>query len=675
VHIFIGLVALGMAAPAEIPLLLPIAFATAFHPVVGPTIQLQMRLVTYAVISIPFALLYRYHPVDTGSEFGQLVNLAFYAGLFGLTLVVIKLYSVPDVKRLPRALALSGLTVAGMGTELGHEVYLVLLVVYGAATLVLVRAQLAPRLSRRRGTRLLHAGAFGVCCVAAVGLSIYLAGLMEQREDEIRRFLFRYPQRRRGIGASIGFSDSSSLETITRHYRDSREDDRVALRAWGGTSPGYLRGRVYLRYIQGEWLAEGLGGGEAREVNPQEDPDYPEGLRRLILPGRRDPGLYAEPALTVLPRKRFGGHVFLPLSAAAVDIGTRVLLLQPGNAVRSPRRSTHLGYGVHLAEPPFFDAPEGERGLSRAERAAGVPAGGYTRDPLHAGLRRALDGALRKAGLHRGPVAADDAVERLLVHFHRRYEYELGVELAEGTDPLVQFLDLENGPRAGHCEFFASAGTLLLRRLDIPARYVTGFVMRERNPWGDLWLARNRDAHAWVEYRDPEAGWRIADFTPPSGQPGTGGAGGGGFLEYVQAQWERISALIDRRGLLTLLLEGMAYAGGWLIETWWRVTLLVLALAGVFLRRFWRGWGRRRVDVVSRRAFTGELADLRRNYFRLQWRLRWRGLGKDPDETLAEYAERLEEEPPFPAREEAVRVVRTLDALRYRPGPPGPAGA
>jgi transglutaminase-like putative cysteine protease len=65
-----------------------------------------------------------------------------------------------------------------------------------------------------------------------------------------------------------------------------------------------------------------------------------------------------------------------------------------------------------------------------------------------------------------------------------------------GTHPVDQFLF---DARAGFCEHYASAMALLLRAGGIPARVVVGYQGGERNPFGDYWIVRQANAHAWVE--------------------------------------------------------------------------------------------------------------------------------------------------------------------------------
>lgn len=70
--------------------------------------------------------------------------------------------------------------------------------------------------------------------------------------------------------------------------------------------------------------------------------------------------------------------------------------------------------------------------------------------------------------------------------------------------------------KSGHCEYFATAATLLLRAADVPARYSIGFSVMEKNPDTDEWIIRGTHAHAWTRVWDNELqAW--VDFDPTPG--------------------------------------------------------------------------------------------------------------------------------------------------------------
>ena len=67
--------------------------------------------------------------------------------------------------------------------------------------------------------------------------------------------------------------------------------------------------------------------------------------------------------------------------------------------------------------------------------------------------------------------------------------------------------------RSGHCEYFATATVLLLRRLHIPARYAVGYAVHEGS--GNKYVVRERDGHAWCLVWNGKT-WEDFDTTPAS---------------------------------------------------------------------------------------------------------------------------------------------------------------
>lgn len=98
-------------------------------------------------------------------------------------------------------------------------------------------------------------------------------------------------------------------------------------------------------------------------------------------------------------------------------------------------------------------------------------------------------------------------------YFEREFAYStyLSKPQSQGT-PLADFLLIT---RAGHCEYFATATTLLLRAAGVPARYATGYSVQEWSPLEDNYIVRERHAHAWVRAWIDER-WVDFDTTPPA---------------------------------------------------------------------------------------------------------------------------------------------------------------
>lgn len=84
-----------------------------------------------------------------------------------------------------------------------------------------------------------------------------------------------------------------------------------------------------------------------------------------------------------------------------------------------------------------------------------------------------------------------------------------------GKDFLSYFL---NESREGYCVHFATAATVILREMGIPARYVEGFVvtnneLKSVNAVG-MYSIPFKNGHAWTEYYQEGVGWVPLDVTP-----------------------------------------------------------------------------------------------------------------------------------------------------------------
>ncbi|MEP7360206.1 MAG: transglutaminaseTgpA domain-containing protein [Chloroflexota bacterium] len=75
--------------------------------------------------------------------------------------------------------------------------------------------------------------------------------------------------------------------------------------------------------------------------------------------------------------------------------------------------------------------------------------------------------------------------------------------------------------KKGYCEYFATAMTMMLRTMGIPARYVLGYLPGQQQEDGS-WRVDRGAAHAWVEVYFPHNGW--VEFDPTPGNTANGQA-------------------------------------------------------------------------------------------------------------------------------------------------------
>ncbi|GAB2504406.1 DUF3488 and transglutaminase-like domain-containing protein [Arenimonas alkanexedens] len=111
----------------------------------------------------------------------------------------------------------------------------------------------------------------------------------------------------------------------------------------------------------------------------------------------------------------------------------------------------------------------------------------------------------------RAEAAGDDeaVVRRALAWIGEEFSYSLNV-LPSGRDAVDDFL-FET--RVGFCQHFSSAFATLMRGAGIPSRVVIGYAGGYRNRYGDYWVVRGMDAHAWNEVWLDGRGWVRVDPT------------------------------------------------------------------------------------------------------------------------------------------------------------------
>jgi transglutaminase-like putative cysteine protease len=259
--------------------------------------------------------------------------------------------------------------------------------------------------------------------------------------------------------------DGSRTTTAIGELGRLKLSGRVVVRLRGeGPPPARLRDGAYESFAHDTWFARQ---NIFRAVVPEGDATWR--LSTAEVSGRWGLSMWLE-----------GGRGALPLPPGTVQLdGLNVERVEasPSGSVRAVKGPPLLGFTARVSRSAPGDAPPGPADL-------GVPAV----------IAPKLDAVIAEAGLAAIPAASRP--EAIVEFFASRFHYTTHLETADGQRrTLPQFLSVD---RRGHCEYFASATTLLLRRLGIPARYATGYAVHE---WSDLegaWVIRARDGHAWT---------------------------------------------------------------------------------------------------------------------------------------------------------------------------------
>lgn len=315
--------------------------------------------------------------------------------------------------------------------------------------------------------------------------------------------------------------------------------------------PVYLRGDIGVSFNGESWTALK----DEYSKNPyykQIEDFYPESMYQVA---RQISSYYGFDPDSFLPLQKVSidylrktGVVFQPLAAYELDYKDSEYFESYGDTVFRTNGRKYLNTYESLALTPNMSFLSLRQFINDAASAGNgdwtIP-GGVSADQYHNYMESYLsycdmykkenntviDGLvaeLYELGYLSGGMDRYSAADGICRYFKDNFSYSLTVD--NGDDVLDSFL---YKTKEGHCALFATSATLALRRLGIPARYVTGYVVSgqgEKTADGYAYTLREKDLHAWVEVYFKNIGWLPFDPTAAvsgyaeliSGQPQTG---------------------------------------------------------------------------------------------------------------------------------------------------------
>jgi len=328
---------------------------------------------------------------------------------------------------------------------------------YPAAALLVGWALLA-RQPRRRWLPCIGSAAAGVLLGYAIHVGVArLQNSVEEWGAELYYDLF------------VASADPFRERTRIGDLGQLKLSDRIVLRVVPeGPRPAeiLLREAVFDSYASGEWRSA-----QRAFENRQRTGD----AWRL----GDGPGMHAVTVRQTLA----GGEGLLALPAGA----RRLTRLDAGTVVESMPGGT-----TRVKDAPRFIAPR----IAYDDEAdtASLPGAVDLRVPDH--LAAVLDQVIAASRLAQGsPEATIQAVREF---FGSRFAYTLYLASPGAGGAGRTLSDFLLRDRQGHCELFATATVLLLRRAGVPARYAVGYSAQEYSDLESAFIVRHRHAHAWA---------------------------------------------------------------------------------------------------------------------------------------------------------------------------------
>jgi hypothetical protein len=229
-------------------------------------------------------------------------------------------------------------------------------------------------------------------------------------------------------------------------------------------------------------------------------------------------------------------------------------------------------------------------------------------------------------------VTAEQKLAAIQHFFAAKFSYSTwqGADKLAATNETVLGRFLLNS-RSGHCEYFATATVLLLRQLNIPARYAVGYAVHEKSGHG--YVVRGRDAHAWCLAWDERAKtWMDFDTTPASWVAEEGKHKS--LLEWVSDAWSWVGFQFAK------FRWGQANLRQYLL--WALVPVLALLLYQILFRR---GRNRRARPKAESSAAAVLWPGLDSEFYQLERKLAARGVPRQVGELFSDWLTRALADP------------------------------
>jgi len=324
--------------------------------------------------------------------------------------------------------------------------------------------------------------------------------------------------------------------------------------------------------------------------------------------------------MTIRYESVFADAVFAPLGTSFLEAPLNLLLRDNDDIVYAPKLHSGLNYRIAYTKSAYRKPPTGLQG----RRMLNIP--------------NQLDPDIRQMAsrIFAGCSTTTEKIDAVISYFRTNYTYVLGLDIPPERDKLTHFLLEES---TGYCEYFASGAAILLRLAGVPTRYVTGFLVTEKDEQDQFWVARNMDAHAWAEAWDQERNqWTIVEATV------------GGDLTAAPAA-EQLLRMRGGTGTLGQLLQALYQYGlfgvlSWLFESYGILAGLVLlmsVLGGALSLFLFRRCNRKKSKgrTQSRSVRNPGLVTLHKMLARMDRRVKAAGQRRELSETLHVFSSRL----------------------------------
>ncbi len=517
--------------------------------------------------------------IQGGTSFRTLVlsnmlnNISYFLNFFLMFIIIINIYRVKNASDYYMSFVSSVIfvVIASLFSPWNPSVKnIIAFVVYGFST-VLYFIDLIfmsyPVVKTEKPFRKYQAVPFILALLVVVVSSLYVARYSKQFEPSILQYLIQ----KTDMLPNYSFSSVTELGQNEYMFKSAKIVMRITRK--GGAD--YATARTYNTYNKGKWSIDS----EKITINPTTE-SIPQKAEDLI----ENRGL---PVYSILPLwKKTGDDSGYSIEKYFILLRKNTLIYYTGNSayalINKPFLETdHLGnltysgdsfdeFGILTCDKSSFNKRT-ENNFNEKDLA--VP------EQMLPEFRDIAESVTKDK---KSDMAKAFAIQ---LYFQQNFQYKLGVKLTHPEmDPVKEFLVYR---KAAHCEYYASAMALMLRTLNIPARYKVGYIVHEFNQPGGYFIVRDKDAHAWVQAYIPEKGWVEFDPTPPTAVNRENTTYKNDWLDFFNMKMKLLISYIKSGSFKKLFRELLSMLLALAKSYYFWIIFIVIILIVIAVRRGW----------------------------------------------------------------------------------------
>lgn len=313
-----------------------------------------------------------------------------------------------------------------------------------------------------------------------LGLILICSAIFELNSSRIENYLNRFTQYNTGSN-----KDSMSISSMENIWNNNDELNKIILRAYSKEAPKHLRVSTFDSFRNKDWFNT-ITGNDVKLDSAKIDDYF---FTRIFSSSRPN---FESPDCTIFLSMMASGQILTTDKTTWIKTNSPLKRMEANGYIGS--YAGRSGYNLYHTNKRPQTVPKTIDNYKTAQLNLSPEDEKYIKD-LSDSITHPSDSINTK-------------VAKIHQYLLSNHAYDIKPKIPKTENPILYFLRNKSN---AHCQYFSSASVFLLRAQNIPCRIASGYLCVRYNNFGEYWISKGIDSHAWVEYYDN--GWQTFDPT------------------------------------------------------------------------------------------------------------------------------------------------------------------